>query len=736
MIEEVTGRRLALFRAGFTEITPLNGKRPFLKDWQKRGPTNEDEIAMWEQLYPQALNTGLLTSRVPALDVDIVSNQEACDAIFNLVEERFEERGYVLRRIGKPPKFCIPFRTDAPFKKITIRFGDERLEFLGTGQQFVVDGIHPDTGEPYRWFKSRLDQIEYWDLPFIGAEEAQRLIDDASELLVRDFRFVRSSKRREADEGRGRGRTNPNPSLNGSGTGGNSNLNPINVAATANLDKWVPELFPEAIESRGGYRVTSAMLGRDLQEDLSIMPEGIVDFGVADMGDAREGKRTAIELVMEYANKNYQDAAAWLNLKLFNITKPEWRDLKDRYGNPAQSLANTVIAIKTLGITCRMDLFHNVVLVEYQGGMVEIQTLIGELTDNTLGGIRSLINNQFRFDPGDPHTFAAVKEIARANAFDPILDYLNEVQGRWDGVERIDNWLADYCGAPDTPYTRAIGRKHLIASVRRARRPGCKYDDILVMESPEGKNKSTAIAILAGFENFSDQTILGVDDRVMQELITGVWLYEIADLTDIARADVNRVKAFASRTTDRARPAYGRITERRPRRCTFWATTNDFIYLKSQTGNRRFVPTPVGTIAIDRLERDRDQLWAEAAVAEAADESIFLNESLWVAAAEEQEKRRAVDPWECILEQIPEMLNLGESPEPRRIVWTADGQERVASADLLTYVLKIPVFQQSSTHWQRLAVIMERLGWRRPATTIRVNSIPVRGYWRLINNLD
>ena len=48
---------------------------------------------------------------------------------------------------------------------------------------------------------------------------------------------------------------------------------------------------PAAREYMGGYRVSSSDLHRELEEDLSIdkSPEGIVDFGVADMGDERAG---------------------------------------------------------------------------------------------------------------------------------------------------------------------------------------------------------------------------------------------------------------------------------------------------------------------------------------------------------------------------------------------------------------------------------------------------------------
>jgi hypothetical protein len=410
---------------------------------------------------------------------------------------------------------------------------------------------------------------------------------------------------------------------------------------------------------------------------------------------------------------------------------PAFRDSKDKHGNPGATLANAVIAINALGITCSFDLFHCAVLVDYHGDVVEVQQLVGELTNDTLGAIRSLINNRYGLDVGDANTIAAVKEIARDNAFDPVLDYLAEVEGKWDRVERITKWLVDYCGAEDTKFNRAVGRKHLIASVRRARCPGVKYDDILVMESPEGKNKSTAIEVLAGAANFSDQTILGVEDRVAQELLQGVWLYEIADLTDISKADVNKVKAFASRTTDRARPAYGRVVERQHRRCTLWATTNDQQYLKSQTGNRRFLPVAVGRIDLDALRRDRDQLWAEAAFAEATGESIMLDEKLWSIAANEQERRRVVDPWEDVLANMPETLDLGSNEGRTRIIHCTEDQERVASADVLTHVLGTPLKMQTSAHGQRLATIMERLGWRRPAGgTQRVGDKVCRGYWR------
>ena len=67
---------------------------------------------------------------------------------------------------------------------------------------------------------------------------------------------------------------------------------------------------------------------------------------------------------------------------------------------------------------------------------------------------------------------------------------------------------------------------------------------------PRRWDKSTAWAVLAGAENFSDADILGKDARAVQEELADVWIHEIADLSGLSRTDIEHVKAFASRTND------------------------------------------------------------------------------------------------------------------------------------------------------------------------------------------
>jgi hypothetical protein len=308
-------------------------------------------------------------------------------------------------------------------------------------------------------------------------------------------------------------------------------------------------------------------------------------------------------------------------------------------GLPKATCTNVTVAVTHMGIVCAKDMFHEKMLV----GGEPINQWAGDMSDDVIQMIRKIIRFRYGFDPKVENTRDACTQLCLEHQFDPVCDYLEALA--WDGALRLDRWLTTYLGAPDTELNRTIGRITLIAAVRRAFEPGTKFDQIVVFESVEGRGKSTAIEILAGSENFSDQNIIGLQGKEQQEAMAGIWLYEIADLTGMKKADVEHIKAFASRKVDRARPAYGRFRVDRPRRTIFFATTNDDEYLKSQTGNRRFWPVVTGRIDLEALRRDRDQLWAEAAVYEAAGSSIMLPERLWQAAGEEQERRKEGDDW-------------------------------------------------------------------------------------------
>jgi predicted P-loop ATPase len=74
----------------------------------------------------------------------------------------------------------------------------------------------------------------------------------------------------------------------------------------------------------------------------------------------------------------------------------------------------------------------------------------------------------------------------------------------------------------------------------------------------------------------------------VQEQLADIWIHENADLAGMRKAEVEAVKAFASRQSDDARPAFGRVLVRQKRHSIEAGTTNSSEYLQSQTGNRRF----------------------------------------------------------------------------------------------------------------------------------------------------
>jgi hypothetical protein len=174
-----TELRLQLRAAGYMPL-PIIGKQPPFDGWTTKTKTSVDEITAWSTQYPYAHSTGLLTQRMPTFDIDI-KNQEASEVVEALVRERFGERGRILVRIGFAPKRAIPFRTDKPFKKIPTNFlapdasTDQKLEFLGDGQQVVAFGKHKDTGKPYQWFGGEPGEIKLEDLPLINEAEAKLL---------------------------------------------------------------------------------------------------------------------------------------------------------------------------------------------------------------------------------------------------------------------------------------------------------------------------------------------------------------------------------------------------------------------------------------------------------------------------------------------------------------------------------------------------------------------------------
>jgi bifunctional DNA primase/polymerase-like protein/FaeA-like protein len=190
--------RLQLCKNGYDPL-PLMGKAPVAKEWQKRVETSEGDIEIWSKVFPDAKNTGILTRLVPTLDLDIV-DQDAIRTVEEFVRAKYEEHGLVLSRVGKPPKLAIPFRTDEPFSKIIVSLiapngTTHKIEFLASGQQVVADGVHPETGKPYRWHGGDLCNTRREELAYIREAEAHALVDAIVGELEREHGYKKAADR-------------------------------------------------------------------------------------------------------------------------------------------------------------------------------------------------------------------------------------------------------------------------------------------------------------------------------------------------------------------------------------------------------------------------------------------------------------------------------------------------------------------------------------------------------------
>lgn len=232
----------------------------------------------------------------------------------------------------------------------------------------------------------------------------------------------------------------------------------------------------------------------------------------------------------------------------------------------------------------------------------------------------------------------ALTVVSGKHKFNNVRKYLTGL--KWDGVKRLDTLLIDYLGAEDNPYTRAVMRKSLCAAVTRAMRDFVKYDYMPILTGPQGIGKSTFLSTL-GKGWFSD-SLATFEGKEAAELIQGVWIVEVGELTAMNRQEVNSVKQFLSKVDDIYRAPYGRRTTRYPRRCVFFGTSNESEFLKDDTGNRRFWPVDVGVYGVsksvwDDLPSEVDQIWAEAYTYYVLGESLYLSKEIEAIANEVQD---------------------------------------------------------------------------------------------------
>lgn len=284
----------------------------------------------------------------------------------------------------------------------------------------------------------------------------------------------------------------------------------------------------------------------------------------------------------------------------------------------------------------------------------------------------------------------AINHYAEKNRKCEVREWLRDT--KWDGTPRVCNFFKHYYGAEDTVYTSSVSKNFWVSMCARIIQPGCKVDNMVILEGVQGLYKSTSLRAIAGDRYYTE----GHDDIGGKDFIRsmhGCIIYEIAELSSFSKSDVNKIKKIVSTATDKVRVPYGKNHEVYPRTSIMVGTTNDSDYLRDATGNRRFWPVHCNKILLDEIKADREQLFAEAYHLLISGESwheMPLEETLAM-----QDSRREMDTWE---------------PDIMRFV--CDNELSIVNIPLIIErCLKIPVDRRDRRTSFRVSACLRSMGY-------------------------
>lgn len=340
-------------------------------------------------------------------------------------------------------------------------------------------------------------------------------------------------------------------------------------------------------------------------------------------------------------SRDKQQAAAddFADVELPEDYNDEWKgDLEYSKSGKLQCTIGNIILILENDPALRGHIVHDL-FAGYDGvvGGLPWNKNATQWTDTDDANLRVWLEKNYDIT-GKEKIADALTAVLTRHSYHPIRDYLNGLT--WDGTPRLERLIIDYIGAEDTELNRVMTRKHFTAAVTRVFKPGCKYDYCLVMTGPEGAGKSTLLNKMGG-QWFND-SITTTEGKEGMDQLRRAWIIEMGELASIKRSDVESIKAYLSKRVDIYRAAYARRTAEHPRQCIFCGTTNEALFLKGDNGNRRFWVIAVDPTLRkysawqDAIDRDRDQLWAEAMHYYQQGEKLYLDDRLEAQAKQRQ----------------------------------------------------------------------------------------------------
>lgn len=187
----------------------------------------------------------------------------------------------------------------------------------------------------------------------------------------------------------------------------------------------------------------------------------------------------------------------------------------------------------------------------------------------------------------------AFATVARENIRHRITTKLDVL--KWDGVERLDEYLIKSVKAVDNAFTREVTRKTIVAMVMRAYRPGTKFELMPILVGQQGGGKSTAFrslmyAVLDTADLYDDSLKMGDTSKDGMLSLNNAWVVEYSELRAVKGFTIDDMKALVTSDKDSYRKPYASDVTVNPRKCIMIGTTNETpqLLLNDSGGNRRW----------------------------------------------------------------------------------------------------------------------------------------------------
>ncbi|AIM64232.1 hypothetical protein WS105_0642 [Weissella ceti] len=209
-----------------------------------------------------------------------------------------------------------------------------------------------------------------------------------------------------------------------------------------------------------------------------------------------------------------------------------------------------------------------------------------------------------------------ISNVAAANSFNPIAEYLNKSYSKWDHTERFATFLPEYLGVEESDVTELATRIFLTGAVAKIFEKNFKFDFVLDLVGGQGAGKTTLLRKLAVdwyTDQFTDFT--KKDDYAV---MLRSWIVNDDEMTATNKSRFDELKKFISAVSLEFRKPYALASELYDKHFVIARTTNEVSYLRDKTGERRFLPLlvnkskqkkhPVKDLNSGYIE----QIWGEA----------------------------------------------------------------------------------------------------------------------------